>query len=85
MRPTLAERMDEKTIVTTENTLISEELAEVVELCYWMLKFVSDVEAEEALGNVPESVKALAKNTKLIIKLSRFVVKFIKSFEKLVD
>ncbi len=66
------------------DSLVSDNLEQIVEMSYWFVKFVSDF--ENNLGvEVDEDAKIFAANSASVVKYARYMTKFIKSFEKLYD
>ena len=66
-----------------EEGLISGTLTEMVELSYWLVKMVGDFEKESGLRGVDPGGGLFGDNAASLVKLVRYAVKFVKSFEKL--
>lgn len=65
-----------------KESLVSDELGQIVEMCYWFVKFVGDFEKDFETP-VDEKLRFFGENSAAVVKFARYVIKFLRSFEKL--
>ena len=75
----IEEKMDKP-----KDSLVRKDLGQVIELAYWVVKFVSDVEKQFQFSKpLTDEEKIFTDSSAAVIKYSRYLLKFIRSFEKL--
>ncbi len=68
-----------------QNTVIGNTPTQVVEMIYFLLKFMGDFEKMSGIGRSAGEEVFFSDNATALLKMVRYAVKFIKSFEKILN
>ena len=68
-----------------KQVLVRESAAQFIEMAYWFIKFVGDFEKNRGGAGDSKKFHWFKKNSASIVKYARYVVKFIASYQKLIN